>query len=89
MAGQNDLYTLTPSQIVLYGVSWCPDCRRARRFLNEHHIPYLDVDIDRDPQGEAFVKKVNNGYRSVPTIVFPDGSVLVEPSTEELAAKLG
>jgi mycoredoxin len=76
------------STIICYGTDWCFDCRRARKFFDEHKIPYQWVNIDRDPQAEAFVKKVNNGYRSVPTIVWPDGSILVEPSRRELASKL-
>lgn len=80
MPGQN---------IVFYGVSWCGDCRRARRFLNEHGIEYQWIDIDQDRKGEEFVLKTNRGYRSVPTIVFGDGTILVEPSNNELAKKLG
>jgi mycoredoxin len=74
--------------IVCYGTDWCPDCHRARRFFAEHHIPYQWVNIDRDPQAEDFVKKVNNGCRSVPTIVWPDGSILVEPSRMALERKM-
>jgi glutaredoxin-like protein len=77
-----------PSEIVVYGTEWCPDCTRSCRVLREHQIPYRRVDIDKDPAGLAFVKKVNRGMRSVPTIVFPDGDVLVEPSDEQLAEKL-
>jgi mycoredoxin len=78
-----------PAIIVCYGTDWCPDCHRARRFFDEHRIPYRWVNIDRDPQAETYVKKANNGYRSVPTIVWPDGSILVEPSKVELARKMG
>jgi len=84
----NELYTLQPSQIVLYGVTWCGDCRRARRVLAEMKVSYLDIDIDADQQGEAFVKQINRGSRSVPTIVFPDGSTLTEPDNVTLANKL-
>ena len=84
----SDLYILNPSQIVMYSVAWCPDCRRARTFFEEHNIPYLEVDVDRDAQAATFVKDLNRGFRSVPTIVFPDGSVLTEPSKKELDATL-
>lgn len=84
----SELYTLNPSQITLYGVSWCPDCRRARSVLADHKVIFLDIDIDHDALGENFVLTQNNGYRSVPTIVFPDGAVLVEPPRQVLAEKL-
>jgi len=78
-----------PLTIICYGTIWCPDCHRTRRLFDDYNIPYQWVNIDRDPQAEAFVKKVNNGNRSVPTIVWPDGSILVEPSRKDLARKLG
>ena len=83
-----DLYVRNPSKIMLYGTSWCGDCRRARRVITQVGTHYDDVDIDSDEQAEAFVKELNRGSRSVPTIVFPDGVVMIEPSDVELAAKL-
>ena len=77
----------TPNSITLYVTNWCPDCRRARAFFDRHLIPYVSVDIDQDPAAKALVEKLNHGNRSVPTIVFPDGSILVEPSTAQLAEK--
>lgn len=75
--------------ITLYGTRWCFDSRRARRVLDQHQIPYIYIDIDENLEGRSFVEHVNRGFRSVPTIVFPDGSILVEPSDEALRAKLG
>ena len=83
-----DLYTLSPDTIIFYGVSWCGDCRRARQIFAEKNIQFVDVDIDRDAKAAEFVKQVNHGNRSVPTIVFPDGSHLTEPDTLSLARKL-
>jgi thioredoxin reductase (NADPH) len=77
------------ADITVYGAHWCPDCRRSKQFLGEHQIPYNWVDIEEDKDGEAFVIRTNNGKRIIPTIIFPDGSPLVEPSNAELAAKLG
>jgi mycoredoxin len=77
------------TKIIVYGTTWCGDSRRARRILDENQIPYLWVDIDNDSEGRKFVEQVNKGYRSVPTIVFPDGTILVEPSSSELKEKLG
>lgn len=75
--------------ITLYGAHWCPDCRRSKQFLGEHQIPYNWVDIEQDAKAEQFVIEKNAGKRIIPTIVFEDGSFLVEPSNAELAAKLG
>lgn len=83
-----DLYTLNPEKIVLYGVSWCGDCRRARRLLATEQIQYLDIDIEQDQQAADFVKQQNNGFQSVPTIIFPDGSTLIEPDNATLLEKL-
>jgi glutaredoxin len=74
---------------VVYGAAWCPDARRSRKFLDDHDIDYQWVDIDENPQGKEYVKKVNQGKVVIPTIRFPDGSILVEPSNEQLGEKLG
>ncbi len=76
-------------QIVLYATAWCYMSRNTRAFLDRNHIAYDYVDIDKDKAGEEFVIKTNHGYRSVPTLLFPDGSTLTEPSLSELAEKLG
>lgn len=76
-------------KIIVYGTSWCGGSRRVKRILDENKIAYRWIDIDEDKDARALVEKINNGYRSVPTIVFPDGSILVEPADEILAQKLG
>lgn len=76
-------------KIIMYGTAWCYATRRARAIFDQNKIPYVWVDIDADLDGCRYVETVNRGYRSVPTIVFPDGSVLVEPSNMELNRKLG
>jgi mycoredoxin len=74
--------------IIVYGTSWCPDCRRAQRVLDLNKVPYTYVNIEENEEAAELVVQINRGYRSVPTIVFPDGSVLVEPSNLELQKKL-
>ncbi len=74
-------------QIKVYATTWCGDCRMAKRWFDSHGIPYEYINIEEDDAAADYVVKVNRGRRSVPTIVFPDGSVLVEPSPRELAAK--
>lgn len=76
-------------EIVVYSTVWCPDCKRAKKFFSDHRIQYQNIDIEKDAEAMAFVEKVNNGNRTIPTIIFPDGSKLVEPSNAELAEKLG
>ncbi|NTW01326.1 MAG: mycoredoxin [Oscillochloris sp.] len=75
-------------EIVVYGTTWCPDCRRAQRVLDQLGRHYTYVNIEADSRAAAYVMQVNRGNHSVPTIVFPDGSILVEPSNAELQAKL-
>jgi thioredoxin reductase (NADPH) len=76
-------------QIAIYGAYWCPDCKRSKQFLGEFQIPYHWVDIEQDQAGEQYVLAKNKGQRIIPTIEFADGSILVEPTNAELAAKLG
>ena len=75
--------------IKVYGASWCNDCRRAKKFLGDQRVSYEWFDIEHDPSVIAEVHARNDGKNIIPTIVFPDGSHLSEPSNEELANKLG
>jgi mycoredoxin len=74
--------------IVLYGSHWCSDTFLSVRVLKRQGVPFQWIDIDEDQEGCEFVKSVNRGMKSVPTIVFPDGEILVEPSKAELQEKL-
>ena len=76
------------SKLRVIGASWCPDCKRAKVFLGQHRIAYDWVDMENNDAAIAEVERLNGGKRSIPTIVFPDGSILVEPSNDELADKL-
>jgi thioredoxin reductase (NADPH) len=77
------------AEIQLYGASWCPDCRRAKKFLADQRVAFDWHDIDGRDDLQALVEERNDGKRIIPTIVFADGSHLAEPSNEELAEKLG
>lgn len=83
-----DLYTIAPTQIVMYVTEHCADCMRAKKFFDANNIQHLRVGLEGDKQATEFVMQVNKGYRSVPTIIFPDGSILVEPNWDELNAKI-
>jgi mycoredoxin len=75
-------------RIKVYGTTWCSSTKAAVSILDDWNIPYDFINIDQDPQAESFVRKINNGDRTVPTIIFPDESVLVEPSGRDLVNKL-
>jgi glutaredoxin-like protein len=75
-------------EIIFYATPWCGDCRRSRRVFAELGVPYTYVDIEYDAEARARVMALNDGLRSVPTIAFPDGGVLVEPSDRELRTML-
>jgi len=75
-------------KIIIYGTSWCSDCHFVLRIFKTQNIDYLWIDIDKDQPAEQFVIKTNHGFRSVPTILFEDGSILVEPTASELQKKL-
>ena len=74
-------------RIKMYATPWCGDCRMAKRWFDAHGIAYDYINIEEDDNAAAYVVRVNKGMQSVPTIVFPDGSILVEPGARQLAAK--
>ena len=80
---------MSHTEITMYGTLWCSDCKRTKKFFGEQRVHYEFVNIDEDAEGLAIVEKVNNGKHIIPTLVFGDGSTMIEPSNAELAAKLG
>ena len=74
--------------IKVYGTNWCGGTRRVLRQLDEKEISYTYIDIDQEAEAAEMVKKLNNGNRSVPTLVFEDGTKLTEPGQIELDQKL-
>lgn len=78
---------MKPSQIVMYTTEYCGDCHRAKAFFEANGIKYLRVGLEGNAEAIKFVMEINNGYRSVPTIIFPDGEVLVEPNSNQLREK--
>jgi thioredoxin reductase (NADPH) len=77
------------ADITVYGAPWCPDCRRAKKFLGEQRVPFDWVDIDGDANGREIVERLQKGGRTIPTIVFEEGDHLVDPDNEQLARRLG
>ncbi len=80
---------LSPDTITVIGATWCPDCRRAKAFLSEQRVAYDWIDLEQHPEATELVERINGGSRTIPTIVFPDGTHLAEPGNDELAEKLG
>jgi mycoredoxin len=74
--------------IILYGASWCGDCRRARRVFESVGVDYVYIDIDLDKEAEQYVFEINQGMRIMPTITFPDDTILAEPRDDILLKKL-
>ena len=74
--------------VVMYTTPWCPDCWRAKQIMDSMQVKYTEVDITYDDAATELVVQLNRGNRSVPTLVFPDGTVMTEPNTIALMEKL-
>lgn len=77
-----------PSRIVIYTTEYCNDCLRAKKILEASGVEFEQIRLEDTPGAADFVIRANGGFQSVPTIVFPDGSILVEPAMEELKIKI-
>lgn len=80
--------TTSQSEITFYTTKWCGDCRRSRKVFESMGVTYHEIDIEKHPEAAKIVSEINHGSHSVPTIIFPDGSILVEPSNAVLEQKL-
>ena len=74
--------------ITVYGADWCSDCKRSKRLLDSKNIKYTWVDVDNNEAALQTVKSLNQGKRIIPTIIFPNGDILVEPTDSQLSSKL-
>ena len=77
------------AQVTVYGAPWCPHCKRVKKFLAGHRVPYRSVDIDEHPEEIARLKELQNGGQIIPTVVYADGAYDVNPSDETLASRIG
>jgi mycoredoxin len=75
--------------IIFYKSTFCPHSWSVERFLKSNDIPVKLINIDQNPLARQKVMELNNGFASVPTLVFPDGSQLTEPSFAQIRNKLG
>ena len=76
-----------PDVLTVYGADWCWDCRSTRRFLDHEGVTYRYVDLGTDRAAQDLFESA--GYRAIPVVVAPDGTVLIEPSQRELAWAVG
>jgi mycoredoxin len=74
--------------LVMFTTTWCGYCVRLKRFLDREGIAYREVNIEDDPDAAEYVMAVNGGNRTVPTLQFPSGSALTNPSPAEIVAEL-
>ncbi len=79
---------MSETAVVMYGTSWCGDCRRTKKVLEERGVDYVWIDIEKMKGAREEMLRLNGGDRRVPTIMFPDGGVLVDPSIPQLNERL-
>jgi mycoredoxin len=75
--------------VTMYSTTWCGYCRRLKGQMDRAGIPYTEINIEHDPESADFVEKANNGNQTVPTVLFPDGSTLTNPSLAQVRDKVG
>ena len=74
--------------LTMYTTPWCAFCKRLKRQLAADGIEMAEVDIEQDPAAADHVMSVNGGFQTVPTVVFPDGSALTNPSAATVKERL-
>lgn len=76
------------STLTVYSTPWCGYCTRLKRQMQREGIGFVDVDIESDPAAAGYVMSINGGTQTVPTLVFPDGSALTNPSLLQVKERL-
>ena len=74
--------------LTMYTTSWCGYCVRLKRLMDREGISYREVNIELDEDAAAFVMSVNGGNQTVPTVTFPNGAALTNPSIEDVKRNL-
>jgi mycoredoxin len=77
-----------PARLIMYTTSWCGFCRNLKKQLAREGIELDEVDIEQDPAAAEYVMSVNGGNQTVPTLLFPDGSAMVNPSAAQVRERL-
>ncbi len=78
-----------PGAVTMFTTTWCGYCRRLKAQMDDAGVTYREVDVEQHPEAAAFVEQVNGGNRTVPTVLFPDGSAATNPSLREVTGRLG
>ena len=82
--------TSTPTALVtMYTTDWCGYCVRLKKLMQREGIPFAEVNIEHDDKAAELVMRANGGNRTVPTLLFPDGVALTNPSIDQVKAQLG
>jgi mycoredoxin len=79
---------MSETAVLIYGTSWCGGCRRTKKVLEERGADYAWVDVEKRKGAREEMLRLNGGDRRVPTILFPDGRVLVDPTIPQLNERL-
>jgi len=79
---------MSTEPIKIYGADWCPDCHRSKNYLEQLQIPFRWINVDQNDEAQAYVREMNDNKLIIPTILFPDGTVMVEPSNAQLSRKI-
>ena len=74
--------------VTMFTTQWCGYCVRLKKMMQREGISYAEVDIEQDPSAAELVMQANGGNRTVPTLVFADGSALTNPSIDQVKALL-
>ncbi|MCL1869741.1 MAG: mycoredoxin [Promicromonosporaceae bacterium] len=74
--------------LTMYTTTWCGYCRSLKTALKANGIAWTEIDVEQDPEAAAFVESVNGGNRTVPTVVYPDGSAATNPSLADVKRAL-
>ena len=72
----------------MYSTEWCGYCKRLKSQLNDIGITFEEINIEEVPGTAEIVEKVNGGNRTVPTLVFSDGTAMTNPSAKQVQEKL-
>jgi mycoredoxin len=80
--------TSETTELIMYSTTWCGYCRQLKRQLTDQGVGFTEVNIEETPGAAEFVMSVNGGNQTVPTVLFPDGSTLTNPSMSQVRTQL-